>query len=48
MKPEDVKVTIHQYNQLPASVRKTIDGERWVRINGEWRRVRFVYNTKGK
>jgi hypothetical protein len=35
---KDVKFTIYQY-----SVRKTIDGERWVRINGEWRRVRFVY-----
>lgn len=35
-------MTVAQYNQLPAKLRRTNGDARLVFINGEWRRVVFL------
>lgn len=37
-----IRLDVSTYNQLPAICRKTIDGERFALVNGEWRPVELV------
>lgn len=41
-----VQMEVFTYNQLPASQRKTENGDRFARVNGEWRKVIFTHAKK--